>query len=300
MFALLLAVTIALPKEGSCLPAIARCYVNGATTPGETNIVVQGRNVPVHPQGGWVTMIDVHPGTNILCVGDAVRSFTVAKPATRKVTTVSAPKKEPGPLPYAAADPKTNNATRVIVLDPGHGGAATGTLSPHSLPEKDANLRFAKAVRKALAELGFTAVLTREDDRDIPLYERPKLAHEKKADAFISIHHNAPGFSTDPRAVRYHTVYAWNGIGERLAKAINAEMSCALGDSLKSNGVMTNDFVVTRNSEIPSCLIEVDFITTPEGELASWDPARRKHLASAIACGIARWHEFWYNTHVRP
>lgn len=300
MLALFLAVTIALPKEGSLLPSITRCYMNGATRPGETNIVVQGRNVPVHPQGGWVTMIDVHPGTNVLCVGDAVRTFTVAEPATGKVAVAFAPKPAPSALPYAAPYPKTNNLTRIIVLDPGHGGAATGTLSPHSIPEKDANLRLAKAVRKALGELGFTAILTREDDRDVPLYDRPRIAHEKQADAFVSIHHNSPGFSTDPVSVRYHTVYAWNGIGATLAKSINESMATALGDDLRSNGVMTNDFVVTRNSEIPSCLIEVDFITTPEGELASWDLARRKHLAAAIARGIAFWHKIWYNIPEQP
>lgn len=300
MFSFLLAVTIALPKEGSRLPSITRCYVNGATTPGETNIVVQGQNVPVHPKGGWVTMVDVHPGRNVLNVGDAVRSFTVAEPVTGKTETASVPKKVPVALPYAASEPKTANATKVIVLDPGHGGAATGTLSPHSLSEKDANLRLAKAVRKALGELGFTAILTREDDRDLPLYDRPRLAHERNADAFISIHHNSPGFSTDPRQVRYHAVYAWNGIGAKLAKSISEAMTAALGKELKSNGVMTNDFVVTRNSEIPSCLIEADFITTPEGELASWDPVRRQRLAVAIAKGIASWHEFWYNTSKQP
>lgn len=295
--ALLFAVTIALPKEGSSLPSLSRVYMNGATTPGTTNVIVQGRDVAVHPTGGWVTMIDVHPGTNVVVVGDAVRSFTVApKPIVGEGANGAVPQPVPVKLPYAADIPKTNNITKTIVLDPGHGGAATGTISPHSLPEKDANLRLARAVAKELKALGFHPLLTREDDRDISLYDRPKIAHAVGADAFISIHHNAPGFGTDPRKVRYHTVYAWNEIGARLAESVNRSMSAALGTTLRSNGVMTNDFVVTRNPEIPSCLIEADFITTPEGELASWNPARRRLLATSIARGIAIWHEIWYNT----
>ena len=50
--ALLAAITIAFPRAGQRLPSVSRCYVIGATTGGETNLVVQGRSVAVHPQGG--------------------------------------------------------------------------------------------------------------------------------------------------------------------------------------------------------------------------------------------------------
>ena len=50
------------------------------------------------------------------------------------------------------------------------------------------------------------------------------------------------------------------------------------------------NFAVTRNPEIPSCLVEADFITHPAGEEAAWDAARRARLAEAIARGFADWH----------
>ena len=58
---------------------------------------------------------------------------------------------------------------------------------------------------------------------------------------------------------------------------------------MKNNGVSRANYAVTRNPEIPSCLIEVDFITSPEGEEASWNPVRRRRVAAAIADGIDDW-----------
>jgi N-acetylmuramoyl-L-alanine amidase len=66
-------------------------------------------------------------------------------------------------------------------------------------------------------------------------------------------------------------------------------MASALGDTLKSNGPMHANFAVTRNSEIPSCLVEVDFVTSPPGEEAIWNAARRRVVAEAIASGIDKW-----------
>ena len=285
--AILAAVNIAFPRTGAKLPAIARCYMIGATDPGVTNIVVQGKNVPVHPLGGWVTMVDVKPGTNTVAVAGTNVVFTVdgAKPSPSAGAPQPPPKKYEK-LPYAADEPRTNR-TNVVVIDPGHGGDDSGARSPHSLPEKDANLRMARAVRDELEKLGFRVVMTRDGDVAVPLYDRPKVAHKNGADLFVSIHHNAPPYDKDPREFRYHAVYAWNDLGKGLAKAINARMAAELGESLKNNGVPSANFAVTRNPEIPSCLVEVDFLTTPEAELDVWSPVRRRKIAAAIALGIA-------------
>ena len=196
-------------------------------------------------------------------------------------------------MEYAADTPKPHPDGKkpeeiTVVLDAGHGGRDTGALSPHGLPEKDANLRLAKAVRDELIKRGYKVVMTREDDETIELYDRPKVAHTANADLFVSIHHNAPGYAADPFGLRYQAVYAWNELGERLAKAINASLSAA-DPGLRNEGVLHANFAVTRNPEIPSCLIEADFITHPDGECAAWDASRRPRIATAIADGIAVW-----------
>ena len=176
----------------------------------------------------------------------------------------------------------------VLIIDAGHGGRDTGAVSPHGKPEKDANLRLAKGVAEKLREKGFVVKMTREDDSFPALYDRPKVAHGANADAFVSIHHNAPGYESDPTQIRYQSVYAWNAIGEDLAGAIAARLAAARPD-LPSKGVLHANFAVTRNPEIPSCLVEADFVTHPEGERAAWDEAECERAAAAIADGIADW-----------
>jgi N-acetylmuramoyl-L-alanine amidase len=176
-----------------------------------------------------------------------------------------------------------------VVIDPGHGGDDSGALSPRGFKEKDANLAVSKFVAAALLDRGYRVFMTRGGDKAVPLYDRPRLAHANGADAFISIHHNAPPYDRDPVKARYAVVYAWNEIGEKLAVALNSRMAAATAGMIPNNGVNRANYAVTRNPEIPSCLIEVDFITSPEGEEASWDPARQKLVADAIAAGFDDW-----------
>ena len=295
---ILAAVSIVFPPEGAKLPYLERCYVMGATDGGEevlgAGCLVPGagvtNRVTVGKTGAWAMVIDVKPGTNAVEVGGVKRCFTVDIPDARHKAqgTGHYPK-----LEYAADTAKPHPrgkkpAEITVVLDAGHGGHDKGALSPHGRPEKDANLLLAQAVRSELAKRGYTVVMTREGDTFVELYDRPKAAHLAKADLFVSIHHNAPGYAMNPFEVRSQSVYAWNELGEGLAKAINSRMAAA-DPLLKNDGVLHANFAVTRNPEIPSCLIEADYITHPDGEAAAWDDARRLRIAAAIADGIADW-----------
>lgn len=290
------AALVAFPKEGQSFPYLERVYMIGATAKGDTNVVVRGENVPVYRTGAWATVVEVTEGTNDVSVvtqrGEATNvCFRVAaKPAPGP----QAPEKVWTKLEYAGdvpQDPPTNKAPAeiTVTIDAGHGGDDKGATSPHGFFEKDANLALARLVKRELVARGYRVVMTREDDSFPALYDRPKVAHANRADAFISIHHNAPGYDADPREKRYHAVYSWNPIGEKLARAVNAKMAAALGDTLESKGCLHANFAVTRNPQIPSCLVEADFITSPAGEEASWSGPRRVLVAKAIADGFAAW-----------
>lgn len=305
---LLLAVTIAFPAPRAKLPYLTTCYMTGAVERGVTNLTVQGKAVDIYRTGAWVTMLDLTEGTNTIEVtaGDvtsnhvfyvAARPVPVTPPPDGSTAPVPAPPaKVYEKLPYAGDTPVPHPYGKppsevTIYLDPGHGGADTGTLSPHAFPEKDANLRVAREVRRALLAKGYNVVMTRDADEAVALTERARAAHAAKADAFVSIHHNAPGFATDPRTVRYHAVYFWNPLGEALAKPISAAMAEALDGDIPSKGSVQANFAVTRSPEIPSVLIEVDFLTTPQSEAACWNWERRRKIGDAIAAGIEAWHQ---------
>lgn len=303
--AALAAVTIAFPAPRARLPYLTTCYMSGAVDRGVTNLTVQGKAVDIYRTGAWVTMLDLVEGTNTVAVtAGGVTSnhvfYVAAKPVpvdpASPAATNRPPEKVYEKLEYASDTPVPHPFGKqpseiTIYLDPGHGGSDTGTLSPHAFPEKSANLSVAREVRRALQAKGYNVVMTRDSDVALVLTERARAAHAAKADAFVSIHHNAPGFATDPRTVRYHTVYSWNPLGAALSKSINDAMAKALDGDIPSNGPMHANFAVTRSPEIPSVLIEVDFITTPQGEAAGWNWERRRKIGDAIADGIAAWAE---------
>jgi N-acetylmuramoyl-L-alanine amidase len=77
----------------------------------------------------------------------------------------------------------------LIVLDPGHGGIDTGTRSAGGELEKNLVLEFALMMREKLERSGkFRVVMTRSDDTFVPLADRVRLARNRKAQLFISIH----------------------------------------------------------------------------------------------------------------
>lgn len=81
---------------------------------------------------------------------------------------------------------------RTIAIDPGHGGDDVGAKGEGGAMEKDVTLAAARRL-KAIVEsrLGIRVLLTRDDDRSIPLDDRIAVANNNKADVFISLHANA-------------------------------------------------------------------------------------------------------------
>lgn len=90
-----------------------------------------------------------------------------------------------------------------IVIDPGHGGKDPGARGPRGTKEKSIALDVARRLKAKLdQDPNIDASLTRTRDVFIPLAGRPKIAVERHADLFLSIHCNsergdrARGFET--------------------------------------------------------------------------------------------------------
>ncbi|HKA22039.1 MAG TPA: N-acetylmuramoyl-L-alanine amidase [Blastocatellia bacterium] len=80
-----------------------------------------------------------------------------------------------------------------IVIDPGHGGHDTGTISPGGLREKDLVLDVGRRL-KAYIKNNYPdveVIMTRDTDRFVALEERTAIANSRRADLFISVHANA-------------------------------------------------------------------------------------------------------------
>ena len=85
-----------------------------------------------------------------------------------------------------------NDSRPLVVIDPGHGGPDTGTIAASGEMEKTLVLEFAQALQGKLEKGGkYRVLMTRTDDRFVPLGERVRLARAEGASLFVSIHADA-------------------------------------------------------------------------------------------------------------
>ncbi|MDP3407300.1 N-acetylmuramoyl-L-alanine amidase [Bosea sp. (in: a-proteobacteria)] len=104
------------------------------------------------------------------------------------------------PLPGRPA----GETRQTIVIDPGHGGIDPGAVVA-SIAEKAVVLAFGLRLKEQLEASGrYRVLMTRDDDRFVPLAERVGIARAAGADLFISIHADS---LTQAQEVRGATIY---------------------------------------------------------------------------------------------
>ncbi len=97
--------------------------------------------------------------------------------------------------------------SRLVVIDPGHGGYDSGTEVASPLFEKDLALQIALRLAGELRARGMRVALTRTGDYFVTLADRTAFANRAGADLFISIHLNS---SSDVGTAGIETYYLNN------------------------------------------------------------------------------------------
>lgn len=183
---------------------------------------------------------------------------------------------------------KANNKKYVVVLDAGHGGIDFGT-SCKELYEKDLTFKIVKYIEQCLKEKGYTVVLTRNEDKLVPLKEIGKIANDAKADVFVSIHIN----SINDVNYKGITTYYYDGKGyqkdERIKLSKVIEDEILKSDKWESKGIKRENFAVLRYSKMPSTLVECGFITNEEDKRRLTKDEVLKRLAKNISSGIIKY-----------
>lgn len=233
------------------------------------------------------------------------------------------PGRGPATREAPVARPPRRSTTPTIVIDPGHGGSATGAEAD-GLVEKDFTLRLARLLQSKLqAALPVRVVLTRDEDADLPLETRSALANQLKAELFVSLHLNASfgakatGAETyflsleasDERArLAAEEANRADGTGspltdlqlilwdmaqsrhlassQRLASLIQEELNQTLG--LRNRGVKQAPFAVLMGAAMPAVLVELGFISTPSERQRLQDPVYQNELAASLTRAIVR------------
>lgn len=150
----------------------------------------------------------------------------------------------------------------IVCIDAGHGGYDSGAVD-NSRYEKDDNLKIAKLVNQYLEEKGIKTVMTRDNDTNVSLRQRCNIANNKEADIFVSIHRNS---SEAGKGIEIWTSRSKNKDDLNLAnsilnKLVETEIQENRGvKSGTAKGGFT-DYYVLKNTKMPSCLVELGFIS---------------------------------------
>ncbi|WP_421704578.1 N-acetylmuramoyl-L-alanine amidase [Aliiroseovarius sp.] len=160
---------------------------HGLWRPGWTRMVLELAAPMVVDQAGMTT---AGAGAAILQIDlTAVSAEVFAARAGAPASAVFAD--ETGLDLPAARTRQTGDRPLKVVLDPGHGGIDPGAEA-EGVVEAHLVLTFAHELRELLLRTGgFDVVLTREDDRFVPLETRVTIARHAGADVFLSLHADA-------------------------------------------------------------------------------------------------------------
>ena len=226
--------------------------------------------------------------------------------------------------PFSAPSPSSGVRLRTLVIDAGHGGKDPGAIGRNGLREKDVTLDVARRFRDLLINDGFRVVMTRYDDRFIPLSGRSAIANRERADLFISIHANS---SRSRRASGYEAYYLSEAtddqaraleaaenveLPEEVGQAASSETEAILWDLLytehrresldlashacrglagqgmltENRGVKSARFAVLKGARMPAVLVEVGFISNPDEESRMRRSEFRQRLAQGLRQAI--------------
>ena len=176
-----------------------------------------------------------------------------------------------------------------IAIDAGHGLHTAGKrcdkrYDAAETREWTLNNRIAKMVIEGLAP--YKVEIIRVDDftgvTDTPLSVRANTANYNKADAYVSIHHNAGG----GKGVETYVYLEKETKAMALAKAVHSSVVAQTGNI--DRGVKSANFAVLRETNMPAILIECGFMDNAVDTPKILTDKYAKACAAGIVDGIVK------------
>lgn len=220
--------------------------------------------------------------------------------------------KPKSPWAFPVPDPAVpDGPTKLIVIDPGHGGTNEGAIGVAGIHEKHLTLQvallLADRLRRDMPEAEI--VLTRDRDEYLSLADRIERANALGADLFLSLHFNS---SQNPDAVGFESFWAgdfWRAdmekagaeitpetererarqgaLGYRFAEAFNRAMRHRF--DVLDRGVKPGDFTVLTRAKVPAAVLEMAFLSHAAEGMSAVKPNHIAKLADAVAEAVKRY-----------
>ena len=194
-----------------------------------------------------------------------------------------------------AKEKKLPLLSKVIYLDPGHGGADSGAYYKN-IKESDVNLEISKKLMKVLKEDGAVVYLTRYGDYDLSvgnaynrkrsdLSRRANIINKSKCDLYLSIHLNADDSGLLHGAeVYYDTI---NSENEKIASIIQEEFKNHLNTTRDYKENSTK--YLQRRVNRPGVLLEVGFLSNSSERSLLVNDTYQNKLINVIRGGVIRY-----------
>ncbi|HLR20658.1 MAG TPA: N-acetylmuramoyl-L-alanine amidase CwlD [Tissierellaceae bacterium] len=190
---------------------------------------------------------------------------------------------------------------RVIGIDPGHGGVDPGAVGTSGVVEDEINLQIALKLKRLIEQSGGIAIMTREADEGLytdksktlgekkseDLKNRNLLIEDADCELFISIHLNS---FTDPKYYGAQAFYMEEDEESlKLGEIVQKELKNTLDKENNRKPASRDDIYLLKNSNIPSLLVEVGFLSNPLEEKILQTEEYQEKIAWSIYTGIMKY-----------
>lgn len=178
-----------------------------------------------------------------------------------------------------------------VILDASHGGNDSGGVGLLGTKEKDCTLYIVKSCKNMLEQRGINVKLTRENDEWVDGAKRSEIANISNAKCFVSIHLN----SSDDRRECGLEVISSNESKEVSRLCFDILTSLSSSSKLNSRGTKYSDLILFKETQMPTAMVKLCFITNPREEKLLLDDKFNKEVAVLLADGIANYleNELW-------
>ncbi len=177
---------------------------------------------------------------------------------------------------------------KVVVLDPGHGGADRGATG-HGLDEAAIALDLVARLEGRLSAVGVRTVVTRGPDSCPTDAERAALANEVRADLVLSLHVDRSDSARCEGVAAYHFgtgTGTTSTVGEKLASLVQREVVART--DLVDCRVHHKTWTLLRLTQMPAVRLELGHLSHAGDAAQLADPAFRDIVAEAILVAVQR------------
>lgn len=180
---------------------------------------------------------------------------------------------------------------KVVVIDPGHGGADRG-CSANGLSEAEIAFDLACRIEGRLEATGVRVYLSRGRDASPDEATRARFANETSADLVVSLHvdehpnPHASGVATYYYGTAGHEDDIPSTLGERFAGLVQREIVART--DLRDCHTHAKTWDLLRYTRMPAVRIELGYVTNPSDAARISDPGFRDVVAEAIVVAVQR------------